>query len=196
MRYRSTGNPRELHEWLDILLKWLYSVGILPSALLASVPSTAMISVFSYSAATSICWDHFLNLTEMIRRLSGRGNVNGITTHIARQSVEVVWKMFSGRLTKLCVDDQQWAARSPDLTPSDFFSWGFLSEIIKRLRCSNIISRLWKNCGPPYENKSSFQRVFGKPVTSFGWYNFTYWNVEVTGIMCLKFWKPPYPVSK
>jgi hypothetical protein len=63
-------------------------------------------------------------------RLNELGNASlwfqqdGVTTHTARASVEVLREIFPGSLISLC-GDISWPARSPDLSPCDFFLWGY-----------------------------------------------------------------------
>ena len=46
------------------------------------------------------------------------------TAHTARKSMAVLREMFPGRLISL-TGDISWPARSPDLTPCDYFLWGY-----------------------------------------------------------------------
>ena len=53
------------------------------------------------------------------------------TAHTARKSLVVLREMFPGRLISLR-GDILWPARSPDLTPCDYFLWGYLkAEVFK-----------------------------------------------------------------
>ena len=45
--------------------------------------------------------------------------------------MDVLRKMFSSRLISLR-GDVKWPARSPDLSPCDFFLWGYLKERVYR----------------------------------------------------------------
>ena len=63
---------------------------------------------------------------------------DGATAHTARQTIDLLKKMFPGRLVSK-KGDFEWPPRSPDLTPPDFFLWGYLkgkvySEQPKTLR--------------------------------------------------------------
>jgi len=56
---------------------------------------------------------------------------DGATAHTARKSMVVSRKMFPGRLISLR-GDISWPARWPDLTPCDYFLWGYLkAELFK-----------------------------------------------------------------
>jgi len=52
---------------------------------------------------------------------------DGATTHTAQCSLWVLREMFPGHLISLR-GDVEWLARSPDLSPCDFFLWGYLKE--------------------------------------------------------------------
>jgi hypothetical protein len=52
---------------------------------------------------------------------------DGATAHTERRSLGVLREMFPGRLISLR-GDVEWPARSPDLSPCDFFLRGYLKE--------------------------------------------------------------------
>jgi hypothetical protein len=52
---------------------------------------------------------------------------DGATAHTSRRSMEILRQMFPGHLISLR-GDVGWPPRSPDLTPCDFFLWGYLKE--------------------------------------------------------------------
>ena len=57
--------------------------------------------------------------------------MDGATAHTARRSLGILREMFPSRLVSLR-GDIGWPARSPDLTPCDFFLWGYLkAEVYK-----------------------------------------------------------------
>jgi len=58
---------------------------------------------------------------------------DGVTAHTARRSLGVLREMFPGRLNSLR-GDVGWPARSPDLSPCDFFPWGYLKVFKHRLQ--------------------------------------------------------------
>ena len=58
---------------------------------------------------------------------------DGATAHTARRSLGVLREMFPGRLISLR-GDVEWPARSPDLSPCDFFLWGYLKEKVFKHR--------------------------------------------------------------
>jgi len=52
---------------------------------------------------------------------------DGATPHTARLSMDVVHRMFPGKVIS-CFGDIPWPPRSPDLTTCDFFLWGYLKS--------------------------------------------------------------------
>ena len=57
---------------------------------------------------------------------------DGAAAHAACCSLGILREMFPSRLVSL-LGDIVWPARSPDLTPCDFFLWGYLkAEVYKR----------------------------------------------------------------
>jgi len=50
---------------------------------------------------------------------------DGATAHTARHFRTILQEMFHGRLISLR-EDVAWPTRSPDLSPCDFFLWGYL----------------------------------------------------------------------
>jgi hypothetical protein len=57
----------------------------------------------------------------------------GATVHTARRLLGVLREMFPGRLISLR-GDVGWPARSPELSPCDFFFWGYLKEMVFKYR--------------------------------------------------------------
>jgi hypothetical protein len=55
------------------------------------------------------------------------------TAHTAQHSLRVLREMFPGRLISLR-GNVKWPARSPDLSPCDFFLWGYLKEKVFKHR--------------------------------------------------------------
>ena len=54
---------------------------------------------------------------------------DGATAHTARDSMNLLRQHFPDRLISLR-GDLQWPARSPYLTPCDFFLWGYLKSLV------------------------------------------------------------------
>ena len=53
---------------------------------------------------------------------------DGAPAHYTRKVRDYLNQLFLGRWIG-CRDPLEWAARSPDLTPCDFFLWGFLNPL-------------------------------------------------------------------
>ena len=62
---------------------------------------------------------------------------DGATAHTSRRSLSVLREMFPGHLISLR-GDIGWPARSPDLTPCDFFLWGYLKVKVYARRPGTI----------------------------------------------------------
>jgi hypothetical protein len=57
----------------------------------------------------------------------------GATAHTARRSLGILREMFPSRLVSLR-GDIGWPARSHDLTPCDYFLWGYLKAKVYKHR--------------------------------------------------------------
>lgn len=62
---------------------------------------------------------------------------DGATAHTSRASMAVLREHFPERLISIR-GDLEWPARSPDLTPCDFFLWGFLKSRVYVNRPSTL----------------------------------------------------------
>lgn len=69
---------------------------------------------------------------------------DGASCHSERNVREYLLQLFNGRVIGR-YDEFAWPARSPDLTPLDFFLWGYLKEKVYRQR--------------PFENVDHLERV-------------------------------------
>ena len=54
---------------------------------------------------------------------------DGATCHTARETIQLLHQSFPGRVISR-FGDQNWPPRSCDLTPLDFFLWGFLKSMV------------------------------------------------------------------
>ncbi|XP_050314555.1 phosphate carrier protein, mitochondrial-like isoform X1 [Anthonomus grandis grandis] len=63
---------------------------------------------------------------------------DGAIAHTSRASMQVLREMFPGRLLSLR-GDISWPARSPDLTPCDFFLWGYLKAEVFKVFYTDVI---------------------------------------------------------
>jgi hypothetical protein len=76
-------------------------------------------------------------------RLNELGNASlwfqqdGATAHTARASMEVLREIFPGCLISLR-GDIPWPAHSPDLSPCDFFLWGYLKAEVFKCKAQSI----------------------------------------------------------
>jgi hypothetical protein len=59
------------------------------------------------------------------------------TAHMVRRSMQVLWEMFPGKLISLR-GYVGWPAHSPDLTPWNFFLWGYLKSKVYTHRHENL----------------------------------------------------------
>ena len=63
---------------------------------------------------------------------------DGATAHTARDTMQLLREHFPERLISLR-GDHPWPARSPDLTPCDFFLWGYLKSIVYNDRPQTLL---------------------------------------------------------
>ena len=63
---------------------------------------------------------------------------DGATAHTARESMQLLREHFPERLISLR-GDLPWPARSPDLTPCDFFLLGYLKSIVYNDRPQTLL---------------------------------------------------------
>lgn len=59
--------------------------------------------------------------------------LDGASVHCTIENRAVIDEMFSGRWLGRH-SEYEWPARSPDLTPLDFFLWGYLKQLVYRFR--------------------------------------------------------------
>ena len=62
---------------------------------------------------------------------------DGATAHTAKQSVDVLRREFPNRLISR-FGDVNWPSRSPDLTPPNFFLWGYLKNRVYRNNTTSL----------------------------------------------------------
>ena len=62
---------------------------------------------------------------------------DGATVHTVKVSMNVILEIFAGRLI-FRNGNISWPPRSPDLSPSDFFLWGYLKCIVYEDKPSTI----------------------------------------------------------
>ena len=62
---------------------------------------------------------------------------DGATSHTVRETTALLKEHFPARLISR-FGDLSWPPRSPDLTPADFFLWGFLKSKVYITKASNL----------------------------------------------------------
>ena len=62
---------------------------------------------------------------------------DGATCQTTRLNMEILRQTFPGRLISR-FGDVEWMARSPDLSPLDYFLWGYLKGKVHRKKPTNI----------------------------------------------------------
>lgn len=131
MRYWADRNPRELHQ------RPLHSPKV---TMWCAISSAGIIGPFFFEengVTVTVNGDRYVNMLEdfFLPQLDqlDLGDVwfqqDGATAHTCRASMAVLREHFPGRLISLR-GDLQWPARSPDLTPCDFFLWGYLKSLV------------------------------------------------------------------
>lgn len=73
-----------------------------------------------------------LNMTEEVWFMQ-----DGAPAHRANATMNLLRGVFDERLISLGAD-VEWPPRSPDLTPCDYFLWGFLKQLVYKKRFDNI----------------------------------------------------------
>lgn len=130
MRYWNNKNPRELHE------KPLHSERV---SVWCALSRERIIGPYFFEEnerAVTVNSERYVNMIENFF-LPTLGEIDiriwfqqdGATAHTARNAMRVLRENFPGRLISLR-GDLTWPARSPDLTPCDFFLWGYLKSIV------------------------------------------------------------------
>ena len=64
--------------------------------------------------------------------------LDGAPGHFARISRNWLSQTFPGRWIGRGGDLEEWPPRSPDLTPMDYFFWGFIKCFISKIRLQNL----------------------------------------------------------
>jgi hypothetical protein len=59
---------------------------------------------------------------------------DGATSHTANSTMEMLKQFFDDRI----ISKNLWPPRSPDLTPPDYFLWGYLKQIVYSSRPQTI----------------------------------------------------------
>jgi len=134
MRYWAADNPRELHQ------RPLHSPRVTVWCAISSVGIIGPWFFEENEQIVTVTSDRYVNMLEefFLPRLDEMdlGDIwfqqDGATAHTSKASITVLREHFPGRLISLR-GDLEWPARSPDLTPCDFFLWGYLKSRV----CTN-----------------------------------------------------------
>jgi len=133
MRYWSGANPREIHQRPldgDRVTVWcaISRIGIIGPYFFDEDNCVVTVNSERYVAMIQ---EFFAPALEELNAGLVWFQQDGATAHTARKSMAVLREMFPGRLISLR-GDISWPARSPDLTPCDYFLWGYLkAEVFK-----------------------------------------------------------------
>lgn len=128
MRYWSASNPKEVHE------KPLHSP---KTTVWCAVSGNGIIGPYFFGRGETVnaqryraMLDNFF-IPELHRHVGYNNRTHfqqdGATAHTARDSMAKVRELFPGKLISR-FGDIAWPPRSPDLTPCDFFLWGYLKS--------------------------------------------------------------------
>lgn len=134
-RYWAEQNPRELHE------QPLHSPRV---TVWCAVGDFGVIGPYFFEAegiTVTVNSDRYVHMLETFLRPKLEEidaedvwfQQDGATAHTSRRSLGVLREMFPDRLISLR-GDLGWPARSPDLSPCDFFLWGYLKEKVFKHR--------------------------------------------------------------
>jgi len=133
MRYWSGVNPREIHQrplHSDRVTVWcaISRIGIIGPYFVDEDDRAVTVNSERYVAMIQ---EFFAPALKELNAELVWFQQDGATAHTARKSMAVLSEMFPGRLISLR-GDISWPARSPDLTPGDYFLWGYLkAEVFK-----------------------------------------------------------------
>lgn len=131
MRYWSPHNPRELHQ------RPLHSERVTVWCAISRVGIIGPWFFEENNHTVTVTAHRYVNMVQdfLLPELEGMGvgevwfQQDGATAHTARNSMTVLRQHFPGRLIS-SRGDLHWPARSPDLTPCDYFLWGYLKSLV------------------------------------------------------------------
>lgn len=142
-RYWSQKNPQELHQrplHSPKVTVWcaIFEFGVWGPYFFEEDGVTATVTSNRYC----VMLENFLRpkLNNLFNEY-GQNNVwfqqDGATAHTARRSLGILREMFPGHIVSLR-GDIGWPPRSPDLSPCDFFLWGYLKSQVYQHRPQTI----------------------------------------------------------
>lgn len=131
MRYWSGENPRELHQkplHCERVTVWcaISVMGIIGPYFFEENERAVTVNAARYR---SMIEEFFIPSLEEMNVRDVWFQQDGATAHTARDSMNLLRQYFPDRLISLR-GDLPWPARSPDLTPCDFFLWGYLKSLV------------------------------------------------------------------
>jgi len=133
MHYCSGANPREIHQrplHSDRVTVWSAVLRIRIIGIYFFDEDDCAVTVNSERYVAMI-QEFFAPAVEELNAGLVWFQQDGATAHTARKSMALLREMFPGQLISLR-GDILWPARSPDLTPCDYFLWGYLkTEVFK-----------------------------------------------------------------
>ena len=135
-RYWAENNPRDLHQrplhspWVTVWCA-VSRLGVVGPYFSKEGGETVTVTSYRYCEML----ENFLRprLEEFDDSEDFWFQQDGDTAHTARRSLGILREMFPSRLISLW-GDIGWPARSPDLTPCDFFLWGYLKAKVYKHR--------------------------------------------------------------
>ena len=145
MRYSSPENLRELHQ------RPLHALRVTVWCALSRVGKIAPWFLEENEQAVSVTSDCYVNMINecFLPALNQMGVENvwfqqeGATAHTARASITVFRQNFPGHLIS-SRGNLHWPARFSDLSPCDYFLWGYLKSIVYS-NCPSTLTHLKNN---------------------------------------------------
>lgn len=140
-RYWCEGNPQELHQrplHSPKVTVWcaIFNFGVIGPYFFEENGETVTVNSDRYC----VMLRNFLQ-PKLGELFHGLENVwfqqDGATAHTARRSLTLAREMFPGHVISLR-GDIAWPPRSPDLTPCDFFLWGYLKSKVYQHRPQSL----------------------------------------------------------
>jgi hypothetical protein len=135
MRFWGTQNPHEIEEkplHVEKCTAWcaISTHGIIGPYWFEEPESGSALTVNQerYRHVLTKFWTALLRRVETERRRRNQWfQQDGATPHTAKQTLEWLKQRFHGKIISLKTD-KPWPPHSPDLSPPDFFLWGYLKD--------------------------------------------------------------------
>lgn len=136
-RYWAAENPRNLHQrplHSPKVTVWcaVSSIGIIGPYFFESEDATVTVNAVRYCEMLENFF--FPKMEEYGEEMEAFWfQQDGATAHTARRSRQLLQEQFPGRVISLR-GDVSWPPRSPDLSPCDYFLWGYLKSEVYKVR--------------------------------------------------------------